>query len=192
MKKLITICVVTGTVLFMTGPLATASVLYFDDIINTVGEAPIPNGYGGFNWNNFWVIHRSYWPGSGYDLGCVSPDYVAFNGYGDPALLADGLFDFNGAYFTSAWTESMGVRIQGYLGASLQYDTTVTVVNTGPTWYTLNYLGVDRLDFASVNGAHFAMDNFTYNAGVIPAPGAILLGSIGAGLVGWLRRRRAL
>jgi hypothetical protein len=47
----------------------------------------------------------------------------------------------------------------------------------------------DLADGQSDNGGA-VLDNVLLTA--VPAPGAILLGSLGAGLVGWLRRRRAL
>ena len=70
--------------------------------------------------------------------------------------------------------------------------------NTNPLIYwsedKFSYSGtpVSRavIDFNDQYARRFAIDNLSTNT--IPAPGAILLGSIGVSCVGWLRRRKTL
>lgn len=165
-KKLITFCVVVATTFTIGLPLANADVLTFDDIITGVTSGTVPNGYGGFDWDQFGVLHRDYHPGSGYENGTVSGDYVAYNQWADVATISDGTFWFLGAYLTSAWDESLSIKVDGYLGSSLMFERTVTVVNTGPTWFDFNYSDVDSVKFTSLAGGnHFAMDNFTFSFG---------------------------
>lgn len=158
---------------------ASATTLTFDDISSaTIGF--IPDGYGGLDWDEMAFINGELtYTNSGYENGTVSGDYVAFNNAEAVATASGTVFDFNSAYLTGAWNNGLNITVRGFLGASQLYSQTVVVNTTGPTLFNFNYLGVDRVTFASfggtnaglgLGGTHFAMDDFTFTTPVQSVP----------------------
>jgi hypothetical protein len=138
------------------------------------------------------------------------------NGYGRYPTDGDQYLEGSTASFDIVF--SAPVAAFGFMGTDIgdfQGQVTVQTVNGGPQNYTVPHtiggaggsvlfwgiIDTDNL-FTSVSigntGAgvdYFGFDEMTIGSleqVIIPAPGAILLGSIGVGLVGWLRRRRTL
>lgn len=179
-------------------PVADAAQLTFDELPLSNDGIPIPNGYGGLQWSNFYELDAVTYPrASGYRPGMISQPNVAFNGFGTPASLSSTTpFNLNSGYFTGAWNDGLQLEVKGWIGLTLAYDNTYTLSATAPSLINFNYLGVSSVDFISfggtpypgygtASGTQFAMDNLAVT--IVPEPSSVVL--LILGMLGWRRVR---
>jgi hypothetical protein len=199
MKKIALLCVVVLTSIALP---TFATTLTFDDLPGD-STTPIPKGYNGLNWNNFFTQNGSDFPNSGYLPAVISPFNVAFNGIGTPAIISNGTFDLNSGYFTAAFNDNLQLQVVGSFMGNPLYDMLFTLSATSPTLINFNYFGVDSVEFISYGGTphpeyigfgfgtQFAMDNVVITGGaqVPDAASTIVLFGMALGGIGYLRRR---
>lgn len=77
------------------------------------------------------------------------------------------------------------------IGGSVS-DNLTLIDNTPSFWGVIDIAGITSITFDASGGPNVGFDAISFGQAVIPAPGAILLGTIGVSLVGWLRRRKTL
>ena len=150
MKKITTIAIGTMAItlgIIKSQPAAAltpsaSKVLTFDDI-TTNHYGVIPDGYGRLDWYNFYVTKGSKDPGSGYDNGTVSGDYVAYSPWVQVGSNSRYLMDFKGVYLTAAWNDGLNIKVEGILDEEIKYSQTVVVDTDKPTWFEFNFEHID-------------------------------------------------
>ena len=218
MKKLIIICVTTGLIFASSTPVANGSISYgtpadaglggsnstpsplFGTLVNFDDKAPGTQVL----WNDYISVGVS----SITEITGAGNLFARYHNssQSSPSFIGTGpTYDTGGA--TTGWdgmihihlaqpASMVGIGVANCSGGPeflSVYDSAGILLETHQVASGLNVYGVitrgaydiSRLE---ISGDFFAIDDLQFNA--IPAPGAILLGSIGVGLINWLRRRR--
>ena len=138
---------------------------------------------------------------SGYQFAAVSPNNVAFLGFGNPAFVSNTLFNLGSAYLTAIWRDNLQIEVIGSLSGVPIYDNIYTLSATGHTLLNFNYHGIDSVEFSifsggthhqgydAFDGAQVAFDNLTIS---VPDSGStVMLFGIGVCAFGFLRKKLA-
>ena len=105
-------------ILTLSASVAMGDVLTFDDLPDAGSSLlPVPDGYGGLDWDEFYYMNASVsQPGSGYENCMVSAPHVAYNTFVRVATAGGSVFDFYLAYLGAAWNVDLNIQVEGYLG----------------------------------------------------------------------------
>ncbi len=210
MKKLITICVVAGLMFAVGTPVANGSISYgtpspilsptFGTLVNfddkATGTQVLWNDYVSVGVASITEITGAGALFARYPSSQSPPNYVGTGSYDNGGATGgwDGTIQIDLALPASM----VGIGIANNSGGPeflSVYDSTGYLLEShqvaaGTNVYAVITRGAYDISRLVITGDYFAIDDLQFN--VIPAPGAILLGSIGAGLVGWLKRRRTI
>ena len=198
MKRLLLTSAAALNITALVNQSAQATVLTFDDLSGY--ESSVPDGYGGFNWNNQTTVASfdaaDYgFQNTGYNLGAVSGSNVIFNWGGvspvDITLARAGTFTYTGAFFTAAWTGETVSFIGLLNGVVVDTSGSYAINTSAPRFVELDWTGINELIIANT-GQQWAMDNFTFSAGPVPEPASLALLTSGLFGLGLLRRRRTI
>ena len=149
---------------------AQSDLIHFDDLEQTTSGLPVPDGYHGLTWSNFYELNGIAYPyPSGYSNGVVSASNVAFTASGYPAsILSPSPFTLVSAWLTAAWTPNLEARVRGYAGGALAYDRTYTLQTQSPTLVRFNFEGVSEVSFSTSDSSQLVMDNVSVLAAARP------------------------
>ncbi len=211
MKKLITICVTAGLMFAVGTPVANGSISYgtpnppslsptFGTLVDFDDKATATQVL----WNDYvsvGVASITELTGAGQLFARYSgtqspPNYIGTGGTYEIGGPSSGGWDGTIRIDLALPASMVGIGIannSGGLETFSVYDSGGSLLEshtviTGTNVYAVITRGTYDISRLEIGGDYFAIDDLQFNA--IPAPGAILLGSIGAGIVGWLRRRR--
>ena len=158
---------------------ADTVVVNFDDL---VGQAAVPDGYGGINWGGVWTYY-------GFSQPPYTPDsdpnrvYTPATGPGEYtfSFLTPEVFD--GAFFSGNAYATVNFNLYDSIGNLLGTSATLNPSST-PTFLSSGYSGlVSKVGVFSLSNDFYTMDNVTYETAVAtPEPASLAL--LAAGLVG--------
>ncbi|CAF1542364.1 unnamed protein product [Adineta steineri] len=144
----------TSTTTTTTTTTTSIAVLTFGDIPSaSPDQGNITSPYYGLNWSNFYYINASAYTTSAYHYIQGTGQYVAW--FKQTATIqpsGGGTIGINSFIAVAPWTPALTLGITGYYLNSQVNSTTVPLTNTGSTTVTLNWLGLDTIQFTTTGG----------------------------------------